>query len=61
MKRTYMKPRVRVYEVRLHSHLLANSFVEFSNESGGFDVKGYNNDLTGNASLKQRNLWTEEW
>lgn len=59
MKRTYMKPTVRVYEVRLHSHLLANSFVEFSNEPGGFDVKGCNNDL--NGQKLGRNLWEEEW
>lgn len=54
-----MKPRVRVYKVRLHSHLLSGSFVEFSNESGGFDVKGYNNDL--NGQKLGRNLWDEEW
>ena len=59
MKRKYMKPTVRVYEVRLHSHLLSGSFVEFSNESGGFDVKGYNNDQ--NSLKPNRNLWDEEW
>jgi len=59
MKQTYMKPVVRVYEVRLHSHLLANSYVEFSNEPGGFDVKGYNNSQ--DDAKQDRNLWNEEW
>jgi hypothetical protein len=54
-----MKPVVRVYEVRLHSHLLANSYVKFSNESGGFDVKGYNNNQ--DDAKSDRNLWNEEW
>lgn len=48
-----------MYKVRLRTHLLANSFVEFSNESGGYDVKGYNNDQGG---LKpNRDLWNDEW
>lgn len=59
MKRSYMKPTVRVYEVRLHSHLLANSYVKFSNEPGGFDVKGYNNSQ--DDAKQDRNLWNEEW
>ena len=54
-----MKPRVRVYKVHLHSHLLANSYVEFNNESGGFDVKGYNNNQ--DDAKSDRNLWNEEW
>ena len=54
-----MKPVVRVYEVRLHSHLLANSYVKFSNEPGGFDVKGYNNNQ--DDAKQDRNLWNEEW
>ena len=61
MKREYIRPRVQVYEVRLRTHLLVNSFVGFSNESGNFDVKGFNNDLSNDAALKQRNLWDEEW
>ena len=59
MKRTYMKPRVRVYKVRLRTHLLSGSYVEFSNESGGFDVKGYNNSQ--DDAKQDRNLWNEEW
>ena len=59
MKRAYIKPRVRLHKVHLRTHLLSGSYVEFSNESGSFDVKGYNNDQ-GDAK-SDRNLWDEDW
>ena len=45
--------------LNIQSHLCVVS--QIGEGTGGFDVKGLNSDLTGDAALKQRDLWEEEW
>ena len=45
--------------LNIQSHLCVVS--QIGEGTVGFDVKGLNSDLTGETTLKQRNLWEEEW
>ena len=56
MKEKYEAPNLQVVHVNV-KHIVAVS--QIGEGTGGFDVKGYNNDQSG---LKpNRNLWEEEW
>ena len=53
-------PRNTSWEIlNIQSHLCVVS--QIGEGTVGFDVKGLNSDLTGETTLKQRNLWEEEW
>ena len=58
MKEKYEAPNLQVVHVNV-KHIVAVS--QIGEGTGGFDVKGLNSDLTGETTLKQRNLWEEEW
>ena len=58
MKEKYEAPNLRVVHVNV-KHIVAVS--QIGEGTGGFDVKGFNSDLSNDAALKQRNLWNEEW
>ncbi len=59
MKKNYESPKTNVVKLNIQSHLCVVS--QIGEGTGGFDVKGLNSDLTGDAALKQRNLWEEVW
>ena len=52
-------PRNTSWETNIQSHLCVVS--QIGEGTGVFDVKGLYSDLTGETTLKQRNLWEEEW
>ena len=58
MKEKYEAPNLQVVHVNV-KHIVAVS--QIGEGTGGFDVKHFNGELTGDAALKQRNLWEEEW
>ncbi|MBQ7989177.1 MAG: hypothetical protein IJ253_11845 [Bacteroidaceae bacterium] len=58
MKEKYEAPNLQVVHVNV-KHIVAVS--QIGEGTGGFDVKHFNGELEGDAALKQRNLWEEEW
>ncbi len=58
MKEKYEAPNLQVVHVNV-KHIVAVS--QIGEGTGGFDVKHFNGELAGDAALKQRNLWEEEW
>jgi len=58
MKEKYEAPNLQVVHVNV-KHIVAVS--QIGEGTGGFDVKHFNSELAGDAALKQRNLWEEEW
>ena len=59
MKKNYESPKTNVVKLNIQSHLCVVS--QIGEGTGGFDVKHFNGELAGDAALKQRNLWEEEW
>ena len=58
MKEKYEAPNLQVVHVNV-KHIVAVS--QIGEGTGGVDVKHFNGELAGDAALKQRNLWEEEW
>ena len=57
MKEKYEAPNLQVVHVNV-KHIVAVS--QIGEGTGGFDVKSLNGELSGDATLKPRNLWEEE-
>ena len=61
MKRNYEQPQSRVIRLNVQSHLCVVS--QIGPGEGNFDVKTFNGGIEdpNSTSLKQRDLWGDEW